>query len=239
MITCEVCGQTLPDGTAFCSNCGSPLENAPMIKPDSDAIASAIPDQAVTPTPEQASAAPVPEMFTSYDTPQQSGSYGQLTQQSKQVTEENPYAMPETQYTQQTTQYGQTQYTNQPGYGQPQYTPYYQPPYGQPVNNYYVQPKQTNGKSVASLIMGILSLLLLCAYGGGIPFGIMGIVFGVIAKKEIQNDSTNTKGGSGMATGGIVCSVIGLVLSVLFLLIIIIVAFLLGTDPYYSHQDFY
>ena len=235
MITCEVCGQTLPDGTAFCPNCGSPLENAPMIKPDSDAIASAIPDQAVTPTPEQASAAPVPEMFTSYDTPQQSGSYGQLTQQSKQVTEENPYAMPETQYTQQTTQYGQTQYTNQPGYGQPQYTPYYQPPYGQPVNNYYVQPKQTNGKSVASLIMGIVSLLLLCAYGGGIPFGIMG----VIAKKEIQNDSTNTKGGSGMATGGIVCSVIGLVLSVLFLLIIIIVAFLLGTDPYYSHQDFY
>ena len=67
-------------------------------------------------------------------------------------------------------------------------------------------PKQgnNNGFAIASLIMGILSLLLFCTCIN-IPLAIMSIIFGAL-------HITRKCGGNGMAIGGIVTSAISIVL---------------------------
>lgn len=64
--------------------------------------------------------------------------------------------------------------------------------------------KNYNGLAIASLVLGILSLLFIFfGYGAllGILFGIAGIITGIMSRKESS---------SGMATAGIVMSIIGL-----------------------------
>lgn len=64
---------------------------------------------------------------------------------------------------------------------------------------------------VASLVLGIVALVL-GIFGMGFPvgtiIGILGIILGAVGKK--QNPA------NGLATGGMVCSIIGTVLSLLF-----------------------
>ena len=65
----------------------------------------------------------------------------------------------------------------------------------------------SNGPAVASLVLGILSII--CSFFGyssiaGLLFGIIGTVLGAKARKQSQ---------TGIATGGFVCSIIGLILS--------------------------
>lgn len=77
---------------------------------------------------------------------------------------------------------------------------YQQPTGNQPVNN---------NKATASLVLGIISLVcIFTGYGTilGIIAGVIGLVLGIQAKKEAP---------SGMATAGIVISVIGLALCAL------------------------
>lgn len=69
---------------------------------------------------------------------------------------------------------------------------------------------KTNGLAVGSLILGIFSIVMGCfgwsfAWGTliGIITGIVGIILGVMGKKKAP---------SGVATGGLVTSIIGLVL---------------------------
>lgn len=63
----------------------------------------------------------------------------------------------------------------------------------------------SNGMAIASLVLGILSMV--CAFFGysailGLIFGIVGVVLGAKARKVSQ---------TGLATGGFVCSLIGLI----------------------------
>lgn len=77
--------------------------------------------------------------------------------------------------------------------------------YQQPVQqNNYQQPQQpNNNKAIWSLVLGIIGLI----FGGCcFPVSIVGLCLGVSAKKDQNN---------GMATAGIVLSIISLVLSVL------------------------
>jgi len=70
------------------------------------------------------------------------------------------------------------------GYGQ-------QVPYGAPAT------KKTNGLAVASLVCSCAGILFL-----GVP-GIVGIVFGFVARAQIRN-SNGTQGGEGLALAGII-----------------------------------
>ncbi len=68
-------------------------------------------------------------------------------------------------------------------------------------------------KAVAALILGILSLLLVWfGYSAlvSIVLSIIGIILGVNARKELP------PGEAGMATAGLVCSIIALILSCIF-----------------------
>lgn len=94
----------------------------------------------------------------------------------------------------------------------PQGQPYGANPYGQPtaVPNYAGSASQNDGKATAALVFGILAIVFLFTVVGGILFGIIAIVLGVLSKKN---------GPDGKAKGGIVCGIIGLVLSVLIAII--------------------
>ena len=105
--------------------------------------------------------------------------------------------------------YGQSNPYGQPPvnpYGQPNANPYGQPnpygnPYGMPDPN--MKPAQPyQGYAIASLVLGILSFFCF-----GIISGALAIAFASIAK--------NNGNKSGMATAGLVCGIVGLVLTVI------------------------
>lgn len=88
---------------------------------------------------------------------------------------------------------------------QPQQPPPYAPQYGYgPYQYQYPLPRPTNGFSIAALVCGIV--------GACTPLSILGLIFGMIAKRQIQERGEQ---GEGMATAGIVLGWIG-VASILF-----------------------
>ncbi len=74
-----------------------------------------------------------------------------------------------------------------------------------------------NGLGVAALIVGILSLVLSCLVIPGIVGGIIGLVLGVVGRKRVSRGEATNKG---VATTGLVLSVVALLLGILFLVLI-------------------
>lgn len=92
--------------------------------------------------------------------------------------------------------------------------PQNQSPNGQP---------QTSGKAIASMVLGICSIVTCIGYGIiGIPCGIIAIVFAKKARLAVQA-GTAPASSLGMATAGRVCGWIGLILSSLYFIIIVII----------------
>lgn len=84
---------------------------------------------------------------------------------------------------------------------------------------------KANGLQIASLVLGIISILLCCCYGApSVIMGIIGLVCGIKGNKENKN---------GVGTAGIVCSIIGLIFGVISLIYYIIVGAALFSDPSY------
>lgn len=79
---------------------------------------------------------------------------------------------------------------------------------------------QTNNNAIVALTLGILSFLIPFI---GLILGIIGLVFSRKATKEIA--ATNEKGG-GMATAGLITSIVGLVMQLLMILSFIAFIFL-------------
>lgn len=85
----------------------------------------------------------------------------------------------------------------------------------------------SNCLAVTSLLLGICSilsclLLLIDSVGGffcfnSIPLGAAGVALGIIARGEIR--SRDPRGSTALATGGMVCSIIGLCIGVLLVLL--------------------
>lgn len=65
---------------------------------------------------------------------------------------------------------------------------------------------KTPGASVASLVLGILGILFSCCCGVGCLFGIIGLILAIVGNKDHK---------TGVGTGGLVCSIIAIVLSIL------------------------
>ncbi|WMT39969.1 DUF4190 domain-containing protein [Paenibacillus sp. D2_2] len=89
----------------------------------------------------------------------------------------------------------------------------YPPPYppGPPV----VQ--KTNGKSIAALVLGILSIMIPYV---GFLLGIMAIIFSSLSLKELKR---RYEQGKGLAIAGLVCGIIGTIIYGLLLFIILFV----------------
>lgn len=71
-----------------------------------------------------------------------------------------------------------------------------------------------NGFASASLVLGILSLVLCCCCYVSVPLGALGILFAILSKRDSQM--------SGRGRAGLWLSIVGLCLTVLFTLSIVI-----------------
>ncbi len=154
------------------------------------------------------------QQYAQPDYTQQNQQYAQpdYTQQNQQ------YAQPD--YTQQNQQYAQFDYTQQ--YNQ-QYQQYGQQ-YNQQYPQYYEQPNDgSKGMGVASLVLGIISLLCCCFGSIG---SILGIIFGAVSlSRKKQNN--------GIAIAGLIISCVALVVW------IIAVIYLVATGNYNYMDDLY
>ncbi|OAX50764.1 DUF4190 domain-containing protein [Paenibacillus sp. AD87] len=92
---------------------------------------------------------------------------------------------------------------------------YYSDPLPQPP---YVVPK-TNSKSIAALVLGILSVIIPYL---GFLIGIVAIVFASISLKEIK---LRMEQGRGLAIAGLVCGIIGTAIYAIIILFILAAAF--------------
>lgn len=124
----------------------------------------------------------------------------------------------------------------QQGYTPPQqgYTPpqqgYAPPQQGYtPPGNYSAPPSK--GKATASLVLGIVSLVV-AWFGWGaivaIVLAIIGIILGVGARKELTPEQ-----GRGLATAGMICSIIALALSAIVFISCVICASALTSYGWY------
>ena len=98
---------------------------------------------------------------------------------------------------------------------------------GQYQNSYQPQqepPKQTNVLAIVGMILGIISILAGCCGWYSLFLGIPGIICSILARKH---------GKSGMATAGIVCSVIGIILGILMTVMAVAIVGILGSSPEY------
>ena len=83
-----------------------------------------------------------------------------------------------------------------------------------------MEEKQSNGLAIASMVLGIVSLILTCI----LPYvswvlAIVGIVLAAIAKEKAK---------SGMATAGLVCSIIALAVWVVVIILLVVVGVSVG-----------
>ena len=152
---------------------------------------------------------------------------------------QNPYQQPQNNnmgqnpYQQSQADYGQYQQQSsfdQGGYQQQPFSQQVQPGYqgsydqggyqnsGYEQQNYYQQPKELSpGFSIASMVCGILSLVLFCClWKYDLVLSIPAVALGVIGLKKEQN-------GKGMAIAGIICGAIALLLGITFIIISIVI----------------
>lgn len=83
-------------------------------------------------------------------------------------------------------------------------------PYQAPVSE--GRKEYTNGLQIASLVLGILSIVVCCCLGMGLILSIPGLICAIIG---------NIKSKSGIGIAGLVCSIIGIIFNLTILTIFI------------------
>ena len=177
-----------------------PNENRNYPSEENSSVPPSAPDQGSTQLP--AGSQP-----PQYQPPQYDGSssyqhptYGQSYQQSQQSYQSQPYQAPDYQ-----SQSYQQPYQSQP-YQAPQYSaqPYQASPY-----DMQDQPKRSSGLAIASMVCGILSVVICCGMWISWILSVVAIILGAVSLSKRQ-------GGRGMAIAGIITAVFGLLLSIGF-----------------------
>tara|TARA_B110000285_G_C14717467_1_gene420600 strand:- start:224 stop:559 length:336 start_codon:yes stop_codon:yes gene_type:complete len=79
--------------------------------------------------------------------------------------------------------------------------------------------QKKNGMATASLVLGILSIVLFFTSWLAIVMGILAIIFGVVAKNKIKADPDLAHTG-GAAKGGIIMGIIGIVIVIIMIIVV-------------------
>ncbi|MBM4017524.1 MAG: DUF4190 domain-containing protein [Planctomycetes bacterium] len=96
-------------------------------------------------------------------------------------------------------------------------------------------PPRTSGLAVASLVLGITSIVALtCCCGTGFIPAILAVVFGHVARHQIKHSQGRLDGG-GLAIAGLVCGYVGLAWQVLVSLMVL-AALLISAAAEHSHR---
>jgi hypothetical protein len=128
--------------------------------------------------------------------------YGGAGQQAPQLPPQQPYQYPPTPY-------------GQPG----PYGPSAPGPYGPPPGYHgYGQQRTGNGKAIAALVLGILSIVMFWLTIFDAIFVILALIFGLIALSESKRANGN---GRGMAIAGLVCTAVGALAATIFTVVIV------------------
>ena len=90
--------------------------------------------------------------------------------------------------------------------------------------------KDKKGFSIASLVLGIVAIVLCCLWYISIPCGILAIVFGILGIKSSKK---------GMSIAGLTTGGIGLFISIVILFIIIVLGITLGITEGIDDSDYY
>lgn len=80
---------------------------------------------------------------------------------------------------------------------------------------------ESTGTAIASMILGIVSIVLCCS-------SILGMIAGVIAIVLAQKERNSGRGDNGYVKAGFICGIIGAILSVLMLIYYIVVMLIGG-----------
>ena len=92
------------------------------------------------------------------------------------------------------------------------------PQYGAPVPPQGGLPPKTSGKAIASMVTGLVGLLTICC-GFFVVTSIVGLVLGILARKEIRA-SNGQLTGDGMALTGIITGVIGILMVIASIILV-------------------
>jgi len=99
----------------------------------------------------------------------------------------------------------------QPGPGYPPMPPNY--------SAQYPAPRTGNGRATAGLVLGVASILLCWTVIFDIVFIALGVVFSSLGRAAAQREPH--LGGKGVATAGLICSAVGLVLAVVLAVVVV------------------
>ena len=108
--------------------------------------------------------------------------------------------------------------------------PTFQAPGAPQAYNAPAGPKN-DGLSIAALVCGISGLATLVLCGIGIVPAILGVVFGIIGKKKVEQ-SGGALQGRGMALAGAICGAVAIGLFLIWLVLLIIGAFNSDSSSY-------
>ena len=144
----------------------------------------------------------------------------------QQPVQPNPYAAPvppAPNYVVQQPQYNRPPQPQQPYYGAvPPQQAYYGAPQAPQKNT------RAHGLAIASMVVGIASIVLCYCYGIGLIGGIVGIILGIVARSRGNNE--------GFSLAGIILNAFGIVMGVVGLLVLVAMFSEIAIGTY---DDFY
>lgn len=234
MKKCVVCGELVPDDQPYCPKCGAAVPDDFKIDPDKDKKKTASSYESDQNTQDDQNSYDnsyndQSQNDNSYDNTSYNNNgynnngYNNSYDNQGGYNQGNPY--------QDNGYWNQGPYQNN-GYGNQdgpyQNSNWYNNGYQNDGNQGYSpynnpQQPRTDGRSIASLVLGILSLLGGCSVFGGLVMGIIGLVLGIRARSAHMPPDPQTKGDTSyhLAVAGIVCSIIGIIFSALTIVMII------------------
>lgn len=186
-MNCQNCGKEIPESTFFCPYCGVSVNAAAEAQSNNPS-----PEQ-IPPNYNQAGYQTVPPQYSSAQYP-----YGQQPN-IKQPNQANQ------SFAQTTPQ--QPVYQNYP----PQYYP---PQYNPVLFPQTASKSKPDGLAIASMVLGICSILFSSSIFFGLACSILALVF---ASKVTKNSPENEKN-KGFLTAGKICGIIGLIFTVLWII---------------------
>lgn len=89
--------------------------------------------------------------------------------------------------------------------------------------------QKKNGMAVAAMVLGIISLALFWTGTIGAICGVLAIIFAIVAKNKIKADADLAHTG-GKAKGGLIMGIIGMILSIVWIIMIMMAANALANE---------
>lgn len=85
-----------------------------------------------------------------------------------------------------------------------------------------------NGMGTAALVLGIVGIVLMCAYGIGLIPSVLAIIFGKIGMTKADQGVANNRGS---AKAGFILGIVGIALALIGLLVVIVLFVVAANAP--------